>query len=144
MKLFLLLAILFLASAFGQQQPADVPPPMDVVKFAGLPPEQTAAAATVPEGFSLKLFAGEPDIRQPIAFALDDRGRIWVAEAYTYPLRAPEGKGKDRILIFEDTNGDGKFDKRTVFIEHLNLVSGLALGFGGVWVGAAPRLLFIP
>ncbi len=59
-------------------------------------------------------------------------------------LRAPEGEGKDRILIFEDTNGDGKHDKRTVFKEGLNLVSGIELGFGGVWVGAAPYLLFIP
>ena len=53
-------------------------------------------------------------------------------------------KGRDRILIFEDTDGDGKFDKRTVFAEGLNLVSGLEVGFGGVWVGAAPYLLFIP
>jgi putative membrane-bound dehydrogenase-like protein len=119
-------------------------PPADQVKFAGLSPEDAAKDASVPPGFQLKLFAGEPDIRQPIAFALDDRGRIWVAEAYTYPRRAPEGQGKDRILIFEDTDGDGKFDKRTVFIEHLNLVSGLALGFGGVWVGASPQFLFIP
>ncbi|MEY2881841.1 MAG: hypothetical protein RLZZ15_4221, partial [Verrucomicrobiota bacterium] len=78
------------------------------------------------------------------AMALDDRGRVWVAEAYEYPVRAPEGQGRDRILIFEDANGDGRFDKRTVFAEGLNLVSGLEVGFGGVWVGAAPYLLFIP
>jgi len=89
------------------KQLADAPPPMDVVKFAGLSPEDAAKAASVPEGFELKLFAGEPDVKQPIAFAIDDRGRLWVAEAYTYPRRAPEGQGKDRILIFEDTNGDG-------------------------------------
>ncbi|MBI1840301.1 MAG: dehydrogenase, partial [Verrucomicrobia bacterium] len=118
--------------------------PADFVKFAGLSPEAAAREATAPEGFSVKLFAGEPDVKQPIAFALDDRGRLWVAEGYTYPRRAPEGQGKDRILIFEDTNGDHRFDKRTVFAEHLNLVSGLAVGFGGVWVGAAPQLLFLP
>ena len=56
---------------------------------------------------------------------------------------ADKAKG-DRILIFEDTDGDGQFDKRTVFTEGLNLVSGLEVGFGGVWVGAAPYLLFIP
>ena len=61
-----------------------------------------------------------------------------------YPLRAPEGEGRDRILIFEDTNGDGRLDRRKVFIDKLNLVSGLEVGFGGVWVGAAPYLLFIP
>ncbi len=50
----------------------------------------------------------------------------------------------DRILIFEDTNGDGVFDKRTVFMEGLNLVSGIEVGFGGVWIGAAPYLMYIP
>jgi putative membrane-bound dehydrogenase-like protein len=117
--------------------------PMDTVRFAGLSPEDAAKAIVLPRGFSAKLFAGEPDVKQPIAFALDDRGRLWVAEGYTYPRRAPEGQGKDRILILEDTDGDGKFNKRTVFIEGLNLVSGLEVGFGGVWVGAAPNLMFI-
>ena len=124
---------------------ADAPDlPFDKIKFAGLPPEQAAKEMTLPPGFIAKLFAGEPDVRQPIAMALDDRGRLWIAEAYTYPRRAAEGQGKDRILIFEDTDGDGHFDKRTVFIEGLNLVSGLEVGFGGVWVGAAPYLMFIP
>ena len=54
---------------------------------------------------------------QPIAFTIDARGRLWVVEGLTYPVRAPEGQGKDRILIFEDTDGDGHFDKRTVFAE---------------------------
>jgi putative membrane-bound dehydrogenase-like protein len=119
-------------------------PEMDVVKFAGLSPEEAVRDMTLPPGFKASLFAGEPDVKQPIAFAIDDRGRLWVAEAYTYPIRAAEGKGKDRILVFEDTNGDGKFDRRTVFMEGLNLVSGLEVGFGGVWVGAAPYLMFIP
>ena len=68
----------------------------------------------LPEGFSVTLAAAEPDVKQPIAMAFDDRGRLWVAEAYEYPVRAPEGKGRDRILVFEDTDGDHKFDKRTV------------------------------
>ena len=121
----------------------DVPPP-DVVKFAGLSPEQAVKEMSLPPGFKATLFAGEPDVKQPIAFAIDDRGRLWVAEAYTYPIRAKEGEGRDRILVFEDTDGDGKFDRRTVFMEGLNLVSGLEVGFGGVWVGAAPYLMFIP
>jgi putative membrane-bound dehydrogenase-like protein len=134
---------------FHTEKP-DVPPPAtplpgpDVYKYAELPPDKAAEVMTVPPGFKVTLFAGEPDVRQPIAFCLDDRGRLWVAEAYSYPQRQPEGQGKDRILIFEDTKGTGKFDKRTVFMEGLNLVSGLAVGFGGVWVGAAPQFLFIP
>jgi putative membrane-bound dehydrogenase-like protein len=118
--------------------------PADVYRYAGLPPEKAAAAMTVPEGFTVSLFAGEPDVNQPIAMCLDDRGRLWVAEAYSYPVRRPDKEAKDRILIFEDTDGDGKFDKRTVFMEGLNLVSGLEVGFGGVWIGAAPYLMFVP
>jgi putative membrane-bound dehydrogenase-like protein len=126
------------------ERPAPREAPEDVIPYAGLPPEQAASVMTVPEGFTVKLFAGEPDVMQPIGFCLDDRGRLWVAEAYTYPRRAPEGQGKDRIVIFEDSKGVGKFDKRTVFTEGLNLVSGIEYGFGGLWVGAAPYFMFIP
>ncbi len=119
-------------------------PPMDPVKFAGLSGAEAVKAMQVPSGFKATLAAAEPDVVRPIAFTHDDRGRLWVAEAHTYPLRAPEGKGRDRILIFEDTNGDGTLDRRKVFVENLNLVSGIEVGFGGVWVGAAPYLLFIP
>ena len=99
---------------------------------------------TVPEGFHAQLAAGEPLVHQPIAFCLDHRGRIWVAEAYTYPNRAPEGQGRDKIIILEDQDQDGAFETRKVFAEGLNLVSGMEVGFGGVWVGAAPYLMFIP
>jgi putative membrane-bound dehydrogenase-like protein len=120
------------------------PATRDVYQHSGLGPEEAARAMTVPPGFRVTLFAGEPDIVQPIAMAIDDRGRLWVAEAYSYPRRVPEDQARDRILIFEDTDGDGRFNTRKVFAERLNLVSGLAVGFGGVWVGAAPHLLFIP
>ena len=134
-------------------RPGGEMPPPDAIKYAGLPPEKAAAAMTVPEGFEVRLFAGEPDVHQPVAMCLDDRGRLWVAEAYTYPTRHPapgpllpraKRKEGDRIVIFEDVDGDGKHDKRTVFLEGLNLVSGLEVGFGGVYVGAAPYLLFVP
>ncbi len=95
-------------------------------------------------GFQAELIAAEPEVKQPVAFAIDERGRLWVAEAYSYPNRQPDGAGKDRIVILEDADGDGVFEKRTVFYEGLNLVSGMEVGFGGVWVGAAPELLFIP
>ncbi|HET6409331.1 MAG TPA: PVC-type heme-binding CxxCH protein, partial [Chthoniobacteraceae bacterium] len=116
----------------------------DEVMFAGLPPADALRAATLPEGFKMSMFAAEPEIVNPISFCIDDRGRLWVVEGMTYPKRAKDGEGKDRILVFEDTNGDGKADKRTVFMEKLNLVSGIEIGFGGVWVGAAPYLMFIP
>lgn len=106
--------------------------------------QKLVAGMKLVAGFQAELIAAEPDLHQPIAFAFDDRGRIWVAEAMSYPAKQPEGKGKDRILIFEDTRGDGSFATKKLFAEGLNLVSGLEVGFGGVFVGAAPHLLFIP
>ncbi len=112
--------------------------------FAGLAPTEAADKMVVPEGFDVRLVAGEPDVMQPIAQAIDDRGRLWVAEAYTYPQRMPDGEGKDRILIFEDADANGTYETRKVFLEGINLISGLEVGFGGVWIGAAPYLLFVP
>ena len=119
-------------------------PPLDVLAHAGLSGAEAVTAMEVPEDFTIQLAASEPDVVRPIAFTMDYRGRLWVVEAHTYPKKAPEGQGKDRILIFEDTNGDGTLDNRIVFYEGLNLVSGIEVGNGGVWVGAAPELLFIP
>ena len=142
LALLLVLTIPILAADIAQPSNTSAAP--DLFKFSGLSPEQAAREMTLPPGFKATLFAGEPDVQQPIAFAIDDRGRLWVAEAYTYPNRMKEGEGKDRILVFEDTDGDGKFNRRTVFMEGLNLVSGIEVGFGGVWVGAAPYLMCIP
>jgi len=110
---------------------------------AGQPAEEAVRNMTLPAGFKAEVMLAEPDIVQPIAFCWDERGRLWVAEGNSYPQKRPDSK-PDRILIFEDTKGTGKFDKRTVFMDGLNLVSGIEVGFGGVWVGAAPELLFIP
>lgn len=115
-----------------------------VAMAEGLEPEAAARQMTVPPGFDVQLAAGEPMVHQPIAMCFDARGRLWIAEAHTYPLRAPQGEGRDRIVILEDTDQDGDFDSSKTFIEGLNLVSGLEVGFGGVYVGAAPYLMFIP
>ncbi len=127
-------------AATGRDAGAPARPPL----ADGLAAADAAGHMTVPPGFTVKLIAAEPDVRQPIAMAFDDRGRLWIAEAYSYPVRVPDDQARDRILIFEDTDGDDVLDRRTVFIDGLNLVSGLEVGFGGVWVGAAPHLLFIP
>ncbi|MBL9155466.1 MAG: c-type cytochrome [Verrucomicrobiales bacterium] len=105
-------------------------------------PEETVASFTVPEGFQVRLFAGEPDVRQPVAMAIDDRGRLWVAESYSY--FEWQNKGEDRILVFEDTDNDGRHDSRKVFWTGGNHVSGMTVGWGGVWVCDSPNLLFIP
>ena len=111
---------------------------------ARTPAEKTVAQMYVPEGFRAELVVAEPNLHQPVAFAFDERGRLWVAEAYSYPTKRPPGQGLDKIVIFEDGDGDGRFETRKEFADHLNLVSGLEVGCGGVWVGAAPQLLFIP
>jgi putative membrane-bound dehydrogenase-like protein len=99
---------------------------------------------TLPEGFRATLFAGEPDVVQPIAFTIDPRGRLWVAENMTYPAWRQKPSAPDRIIILDDADGDGRLDRRKVFWDQGNTVSGLALGFGGVYVCATPNLLFIP
>ncbi len=130
----------------NELKPADIIilPPLDPVLRAGLSGTEAASVMTLPNGFNITLAASEPDVVRPICFTFDPRGRLWVVEGHTYPIPAPEGQGKDRVLIFDDTNGDGTLDKRQVFTEGLNLVSGIEVGMGGVWLGAAPYLLFIP
>lgn len=130
----------------NELRPEDVAilPVRDLVPNAGLSGTEAVKVMEVPEGFSVTLAAAEPAVIRPIAFTLDHRGRLWVVEAHTYPVRAEGNRGRDRILIFEDTDGDGVLDSRKVFMEGLNLVSGIELGFGGVWLGAAPYLMYIP
>jgi putative membrane-bound dehydrogenase-like protein len=108
---------------------------------APLAPLEAARTMKVPPGFRVTLFAGEPDVKQPIGFCIDDRGRLWVAEAYNYPNHGV--RPGDRILIFEDSDGDGQFNKRSVFYEGLNYVTGIEVGFGGVWVMSPPFFYFI-
>jgi putative heme-binding domain-containing protein len=107
-----------------------------------LSPAEAMAKMVVPEGFSVELVASEPDIVNPVAMTIDERGRFWITESFEYPRREP-GPGKDRVKILEDTDGDGKADKFTVFMEGLNIPSGIAVGHGGVWVANSPDILFV-
>jgi putative membrane-bound dehydrogenase-like protein len=108
-----------------------------------LSPQEAIRRMTVPEGFSVELVASEPDIVNPVAMTFDERGRIWITESLEYPRKAP-GAGRDRVKILEDTNGDGRADKFSVFAEGLNIPSGIAVGYGGVWVANSPDILFYP
>ena len=82
---------------------------------------------TLPPGFHATAFAGEPAVHQPIAFTIDERGRLWVVELYEYPKGAPKGeKGRDRIKILEDTDADGVADKVTVFTDGYSLATWIA------------------
>jgi putative heme-binding domain-containing protein len=105
-------------------------------------PLEALEQMTVPDGFQVELVASEPDLVNPVAMTFDDRGRIWVTESVEYP-RKPAGRGRDRVRILEDTNGDGRADKFTTFVDGLNIPTGVAVGYGGVWVMKAPDLLFL-
>ena len=109
-----------------------------------LKPDEAAAKFSVPEGFEVRIFASEPDAINPVGMSWDERGRLWVAELYEYPLGAKPGqKPRDRIKILEDTDGDGRADKATVFADGFNLLTGILVGNGGVYVGQAPDFLFL-
>ena len=135
------------AATWALQQPP-TPPPSEAVVDEPLGAEETARTMVLPEGFRATVFAAEPDVCQPVGMCIDDRGRVWVAEAYNYPKHnsaaADPTKPGDRIIIFEDTDGDGRHDKRTVFFEGLNYVTGVEVGFGGAWVMSPPYFYFIP
>jgi glucose/arabinose dehydrogenase len=103
---------------------------------------EAIAKMKVPPGFSVELVASEPDLVNPVAMTIDERGRFWITESLEYPRRQP-GKGQDRIKVFEDTDGDGRAEKVTVFAEGLNIPSGIAVGYGGVWVANSPDILFM-
>ena len=122
------------------------------------PDETVARMKTLPE-FEAKLFAGEPQLANPIAFTIDEKGRVWCVECFEYPSKAGKRTPRDRIVILEDTDGDGRADKRTVFAEGkdfpvtderkkaglgaFDMASGIEVGHGGVFVGAPPYLWFI-
>ena len=109
------------------------------------PAAQATASIAVPPGFHVSLFASEPLVTQPIALATDPRGRVWVAENSTYDgmWRPYDLSWQDRIAILEDTDGDGRADRRTVFWDKAERLTSVEIGFGGVWALCPPRLLFI-
>ncbi|MBX9655613.1 c-type cytochrome [bacterium] len=129
--------LLITASSFAQ-----IPHNQEETPGPALSPETAMAKMTLPPGFSVELFASEPDVINPIAMTFDNQGRVWVVESLEYP-RLDAGEGKDRIKILQDSDGDGRADKVTLFAEGLNIPSGIALGFGGVFVANSPDLLFL-
>lgn len=133
----------------------------------GLSPAEAVIAFTVPDDLVIETVLAEPQIAQPVFMTFDTRGRMWVVEYRQYPYpnglklvskdkfwravydRVPEPpphgpKGADRISIHEDTNGDGTFDKHSIFLDDLNIASSCAVDHDGVWVLNPPYLLFYP
>ncbi len=109
-----------------------------------LSPEESMKHMLVPGGFEVKLFASDPQIKKPICMTWDERGRLYIAETIDYPNEMQrEGEGRDRITICEDTNGDGKADKFTIFADKLSIPTSMVRVNGGLLVAQAPHTLFL-
>ena len=111
-----------------------------------LSPEAALASLRLPSGFSASLYAKEPQVQNPIAGTVDALGRVWIAENYTYAERSQrfDLNLHDRVVVLEDRDGDGVAEQRTVFSDSLQMLTGIAVGQGGVWLMCPPQLLFIP
>ena len=140
-----ILPTIILASALCADDQAPAPFNTQEITIPFLKPAEALKAIAVPKGFRVQLAAAEPMVQQPIDMAWDTRGRLWVAECYTYAERETnfEKKLKDRIIILEDTNHDGVFDKRKIFWDGASQLTSIELGFGGVWAACAPNIIFL-
>ena len=111
-----------------------------------LSPKDELAAFDVDPRFEVNLFASEeefPDIACPIQMRWDSKGRLWVSCSTTYPHVYPGQAPADKLVILEDTDGDGKADKSTVFADDLHIPLSFVLGNGGVYVSEEPDLTFL-
>lgn len=131
--------------AQGEDHPFPEPYNSEPEKTSPMSAEEAAATAVLPPGFHCEVFASEPDVQQPIAMSFDSRGRLWVAECYTYSERPDRWVDdlRDRIIILEDTDGDGRADKRDVFWDRGVHLTSVANVDGGVYALCPPQLLFI-
>ncbi|MDH4453508.1 MAG: c-type cytochrome [Verrucomicrobiota bacterium] len=113
---------------------------------APMSPQEALKALKLPDGFKATLFAAEPEVQNPIGMAWDAKGRMWVAENYTYAERAKRfDLGlKDRVIILEDKDWDGVAETRKVFTDDVQMLTSVEVGRGGVWLMCPPQVLFIP
>ncbi|MBK8091229.1 MAG: c-type cytochrome [Verrucomicrobiaceae bacterium] len=109
-------------------------------------PQEALKALKLPAGFQATLFAAEPDVQNPIAMSWDTKGRMWIAENYTYAERAKrfDLTLKDRVIILEDKDWDGIAETRKVFTDDVQMLTSVEVGRGGVWLMCPPQVLFIP
>jgi len=144
----LLVLLLLVATACTAAADDAFPEPYDSQAGTGLPlpAPEAAAAFSVPDGFRVDVLAAEPVIRNPIAISQDARGRLWVAENFTYAegrLRFERGL-RDRVLVFDDADRDGRLDPPVVYTDAVQLLTSVAVGHGGVWLCCPPQILFLP
>lgn len=139
-------AVLWLAGHAADDLPATPAPaePVGGPVPEPLSPEESVRRMHLPEGFRVELFAAEPEIVKPLAMNFDERGRVWIIESLDYPNDVfPRGEGHDRIKVCEDTDGDGRADRFTVFAEGLNIPTSLLPTERGLLVAEAPDLALL-
>lgn len=109
-------------------------------------PQEALAKLKLPSGFKASLYAAEPGVQNPVAMAWDSRGRMWVAENYTYAERSKrfDLALRDRVIILEDKDSDGVAETRKIFTDTVQVLTSVEVGHGGVWLMCPPQLLFIP
>ena len=109
--------------------------------------EDALSTIKVPEGYKLELFASEqefPDLANPVQLSFDNKGRLWVATMPSYPHYKPgDPRPQDKLIILEDTNGDGKADKQTTFADNLHIPVGFEIAAEGVYVSQSPNLILL-
>ncbi|PAZ02840.1 MAG: dehydrogenase [Opitutia bacterium AMD-G3] len=109
--------------------------------------EAAIAKMKVAPGYKVELFASEekfPDLKKPVQMSFDGKGRLWVATTPTYPHYRPgDALPNDKLIILEDTDGDGKADKQSVFADHLHIPIGFELAPEGVYVSQEPNLALL-
>ncbi len=109
--------------------------------------EEALKTITVPEGYKLELFASEkefPDLANPVQLSFDNKGRLWVATMPSYPHYKPgDPRPSDKLIILEDTDGDGKADKQTTFADNLHIPVGFEIAAEGVYVSQSPNLILL-
>jgi uncharacterized cupredoxin-like copper-binding protein/lysophospholipase L1-like esterase len=137
-------------SVKGRIDDSNVPPLPEAKASRGANKWMTAAdelkAFKIDPRFEVNLFAGEedfPDIACPIQIRWDERGRLWVACSTTYPHVYPGNEPNDKLVILEDTDGDGRADKSSVFADDLHIPLSFEFGDGGVYVSEEPHMTFI-
>ncbi|HBJ82976.1 MAG TPA: hypothetical protein DDZ88_03695, partial [Verrucomicrobiales bacterium] len=129
----------------GLEKPA-APAPAPKVELASQPlsPEDSAKKWHVREGYRIELVAAEPVVLDPVAFDWDEKGRLWVIEMADYPLGMDgNGKAGGRVVMLEDKDADGRYDKRSVIVSDLSYPTGILTWREGVIVTAAPDIFFI-
>ncbi|WP_268034602.1 PVC-type heme-binding CxxCH protein [Algoriphagus sp. PAP.12] len=109
--------------------------------------EDALKTIKVPEGYKIELFASEqefPDLANPVQLSFDNKGRLWVATMPSYPHYKPgDPRPQDKLIILEDTDGDGKADKQTTFADNLHIPVGFEIAADGVYVSQSPNLVFL-